>query len=148
MLKLLRSDYEQGDLLYFTLAQKTASKTKHLNRERIWKNEGEWTGKFKTGTRKKFLAVGEACLAIFWPTPGFKGRTSVSSGFSTEGTFIFASAVSYCGWYPKQTVQFTLSLVLEQNAVFTSILNTIHLKWVDPRGCIIRSTSNTTPSKM
>ena len=65
MLKLLRSDYEQGDLLYFTLAQKTASKTKHLNRERIWKNEGEWTGKFKTGTRKKFLAVGEACLAIY-----------------------------------------------------------------------------------
>ena len=25
--------------------------------------------------RKKFLAVGEACLSIFWPTPGFNRKT-------------------------------------------------------------------------
>ena len=32
-------------------------------------------------------------VTIFWsvPTPGFKGRTFVSPGFSTEGTFICAS---------------------------------------------------------
>ena len=29
------------------------------------KNEGEWTGKVEIRTRKKFLAVGEACVAIF-----------------------------------------------------------------------------------
>ena len=28
-------------------------------------------------TRKKFLAVDEACVATFRPTPGFKGRTFV-----------------------------------------------------------------------
>ena len=33
-------------------------------------NEGEWTGKAKIRARKKFLALGEAYLAIFWPTPG------------------------------------------------------------------------------
>ena len=25
--------------------------------------------------RKKFLAVSVACMAIYWPTPGFKVRT-------------------------------------------------------------------------
>ena len=38
---------------------------------------------------KKFLVAGEACLAIFWPTPGFMGRTFHSYGFSTEGTLSF-----------------------------------------------------------
>ena len=36
---------------------------------------------------KTFLAVREACVATFWPTRGFEGRTFVSSGFSTEGYF-------------------------------------------------------------
>ena len=31
------------------------------------------------------------------PTPGFKGRTSVSSGFRTERTLISASTVPHCG---------------------------------------------------
>jgi len=34
-------------------------------------------------TMETFLAVGEACIAILWPTPGFKGRKFHSSGFST-----------------------------------------------------------------
>ena len=38
-------------------------------------------GKVKTGTMEKFLTVGEVCVATFWPTPGFKCRTFVSSGF-------------------------------------------------------------------
>ena len=43
------------------------------NRERFWKNAGEWTGRVEI--RKKFLAVSVACMAIYWPTPGFTGRT-------------------------------------------------------------------------
>ena len=35
------------------------------------KKYGKWTGKVKIGKRKKFLAVGEACVAVFRPTPGF-----------------------------------------------------------------------------
>jgi len=31
-------------------------------------------GRVKIKTRKKFLAAGKAWMAIFWPTPGFKGR--------------------------------------------------------------------------
>ena len=47
-------------------------------------------------TRKKFLAAVKACMAIFWPNSGFKGRTFVSSGFSTEGLLISTSAVPHC----------------------------------------------------
>ena len=43
-------------------------------------NDGEWAGKVQIRTRKKFLALSEACVSIFCPTPGFKGRTFVSSG--------------------------------------------------------------------
>ena len=54
--------------------------------EECWttKNESEWTWIFEIRTRKKFLAVGEACVAIFWHTPGFKrGNIKfISSGFS------------------------------------------------------------------
>ena len=46
--------------------------------------------------RKTLLAVGEACVAVFRPTPGFKGRTFVTSGFPKEGTLISASAVPHC----------------------------------------------------
>ena len=62
------------------------------------KYEGKWTEKVKTNSRKKFLAVREACRAIFWPIQGFKRRTSVSSGFSTEGTLISVSTVPHCGY--------------------------------------------------
>ena len=37
--------------------------------------------------------MGDSCVAIFWPTPGFKGRTFVSSGFSVEETLISVSTV-------------------------------------------------------
>ena len=60
-------------------------------------NHGEWTGNVEIKTRKKFLAVGEACMAIFQPTPSFKRRTFVSSGFSIDETLIAASAVPYHG---------------------------------------------------
>ena len=47
-------------------------------------------------TRKKFLAGRKACVAIFQPTPGLKGRALISSGLSREGTLISASAVLRC----------------------------------------------------
>ena len=51
----------------------------------------------------KFLAVGEACKAMFRPAPGFKGTAFDSSVVSTEATSISASAVStegvVCGSY-------------------------------------------------
>ena len=43
-----------------------ATAYKGKNWERFWK---------KCKWRKNSLAVGEACMATFWPTPGFKGRT-------------------------------------------------------------------------
>ena len=71
------------------------------SRERIWaRNGSEWTRKVEIRTRKKFLAVGKACVAIFWPAPGFKGRTFVHSGFSTKGALISASVVPHCGIIP------------------------------------------------
>ena len=66
---------------------------------------GDWTRKLEIRTRKKFLAMDEACMATFRPTPGFKGRTSVSSGFWTEETLIFASAGPYCRTHPVKTTE-------------------------------------------
>ena len=38
------------------------------------KNAGEWTGRLEISSRQKPQPVGEAYMAIFLPTPGFKGR--------------------------------------------------------------------------
>ena len=46
-------------------------------------NEVEWIRRWKL-KRKTFLAVDEPCMAIFWPTPSFRGRTFHRSGVSTE----------------------------------------------------------------
>ena len=43
------------------------------NQRGFGKNAGEWTGRVEI--RKKFLAVSIAYMAVYWPTPGFKGRT-------------------------------------------------------------------------
>jgi len=66
-------------------------------KQRIWKrSQSEWTtGKVEIRTRKQFLAVGKARVAIFWPTPRLKGWTSIISTFSAEGTLISASAAAY-----------------------------------------------------
>ena len=37
------------------------------------KNAGEWTGRLKI-SKEKSLAVSVACMAIYCPTPGFKGK--------------------------------------------------------------------------
>ena len=65
------------------------------------KNESEWTGKAEIKTRKKFMALDETHEAIFSLTPDFNGRTSVSSEFSTEGAFIFASAILNAGQHGR-----------------------------------------------
>ena len=66
-------------------------------RERFWKNAGKWTGSIELA-RKKTLAVSVACVALYWPTPGFKGVGEPSSSvFSTDGTLISASAAPHCG---------------------------------------------------
>ena len=41
-------------------------------KERKWRSR-----KIEIKARKKFLAVHEACVARFWPNPGFKGRAFV-----------------------------------------------------------------------
>ena len=43
-------------------------------RERFWKNEGEWTEGQELEIDQS-LAVSVACMAIYRPTPGSKGRT-------------------------------------------------------------------------
>lgn len=40
--------------------------------------------------------MSKACTAVFAPTPNFKGRNLVSSGFSPEGTLIFEFAEAHC----------------------------------------------------
>ena len=42
------------------------AKPNAVKKERVWKNAGEWAGKRKIGTRKKFLAVVEECVCTWW----------------------------------------------------------------------------------
>ena len=63
---------------YYTLrAYKEAGVSHSQHRKKsaevLEKNAGEWTGRVER--RKKSLAVSVACMAIYWPTPGLKGRT-------------------------------------------------------------------------
>ena len=51
----------------------TANAGEKKSGEVLEKNAGEWNGRVEI--KKKFLAVSVACMAIYWPTPGFKGRT-------------------------------------------------------------------------
>ena len=48
---------------YFILRANTGVGGK--SRERLWKDEGEWTWKVEVRTRNKYLAAGEACVVIF-----------------------------------------------------------------------------------
>ena len=50
----------------------TTAKTEKLGTG-FAKNAGEWTRRVEIG--KKFLAVSVACMAIYWPSPGFEGKT-------------------------------------------------------------------------
>ena len=76
------------------LTWETKSNAAKKNWETIWREKKcKWTKKAEITTRKKFLAVGEAHVAIFWPPAGFKGRTFVRLGFSKEGILIL------CLWY-------------------------------------------------
>ena len=67
-------------------------------------NEGEWTRQAEIRTRKNFLAVGKACVAVFWSTPGttWKRRSCSDarlSSFRSE-SFIF-SLVAAAFWIPN-----------------------------------------------
>ena len=59
-------------------------------------NSTEAERSLRSETRKaEFLAKGEICNAVFWPTLGFlRERTFHSSGFSAEGTSVTVSAVT------------------------------------------------------
>ena len=43
-------------------------------RDRVWK-KWSWMGREGRIYKEEILAVDEAYIAVFWPTPGFKGRT-------------------------------------------------------------------------
>ena len=60
---------EQGDLFYSAGLHGMGNCINLPNlmqlksRERIWKNEGDWSGKEEMSTRKNLLAVRETCWA-------------------------------------------------------------------------------------
>ena len=67
---------EQGDLFYSAGPHRNwcqPQPTQQEHRRGFGKNAGEWTRRVEIS--KKSLAVGVACMAIYGPAPGFKGRT-------------------------------------------------------------------------
>ena len=69
---------EQG-VLFYSAGPHTNRCQREPTQEKLGRcfgnNAGEWTWRVKISSRMKSMAVGEACLAIFWATPGFKGST-------------------------------------------------------------------------
>ena len=80
-----------------TKTESVCNKRKEKKRRKKERKKGEWTEKVKIKTKTKFLAVAEAYMAISWPTLTLNWRTFVSSGFSTDGTLISASAAPTAG---------------------------------------------------
>ena len=70
--------------------------------------------------RKKSQAVGVACMAIYGPAPGFKGRT-FKLWTSTDGSLISASTVPYCG-YETQAKPFLLRSKPVNTSSFKSLI--------------------------
>ena len=66
-------------------------------------NAGEWTGRVELA-KEETLAVSVACVAVYWPTRGFKGRTFqlcvlIRWDFNfcvRSGTLISVSAAPHC----------------------------------------------------
>ena len=85
------------------LASLRAKQVKRNVEHKKLNRSGRWT------ERKKHLAVGKACMAIFWPTPDFTGTSFDSFWFWTE-TLTFACAVTSCTvlmetWYRNPGLQ-------------------------------------------
>ena len=64
---------------YFILRAYTGTGASHSQHKKksgevLEKKAGEWTGRVEI-SREEILAVSVACMAIYWPTLGFKGRT-------------------------------------------------------------------------
>ena len=70
-------DNEQNawPILFCKLTQKPALATAITGEKKLGrgleKNEIEWTRKVEISSRMKSLAVRQACMAVFRPTPGF-----------------------------------------------------------------------------
>ena len=63
------------------------------------KNEGEWTGSVEI-SKEEIPGSKHSIMAIYWPTPGFKGRTFK---LCSHQTLISASAAPHCGEPVQQT---------------------------------------------
>ena len=72
---------QQGDLFYSAglhrnrCTQEAVLATANTGKKsgEVLKNAGKWAGRVEM--RKKSLVVSVACMTIYWPTPGYKGRT-------------------------------------------------------------------------
>ena len=64
---------------------------KRCAQRRRRRRRGDWTWKAEIRTVKKVLSVGEACMAIFWPTPD----PFTAMGSQQKGTIISESAVPH-----------------------------------------------------
>ena len=61
------------------------------------KTTGEWTGRVEISSRKKSLAVSEACIHIHSDLLQALKAEPLRSGFSTDGSLIYALTVQHCG---------------------------------------------------
>ena len=74
--------------------------TRETAKTNAFKKHREDMKQMKVIGPEEILAVGEACVAIFWHTPGVKGRICVGSGSWTKGTLNSMSTMLHCGlWW-------------------------------------------------
>ena len=66
------SNKEQGDLFCSAGRQREPHPTQKKTGRGLGKSAGEWTGRVEISWEE--MAAGVACMAIYGPAPGFKGR--------------------------------------------------------------------------
>ena len=68
---------QHGDLFYSVDLHRNQCQPQPTQEKirRFWKNADEWTRRVEI-SKKKSLAASVVSMAIYWPTQGFKGRTS------------------------------------------------------------------------
>ena len=88
------------------------------SRERIWKNEGEWTREVEIRKRKTFLAVTKHTW-LYYDLLHVIKRTFISSGGFTERTLRFL-----CLQYPTTKTQLRQKWKVAQTQTVTADLQT------------------------
>ena len=123
-----------------------ATANKGKTQVRFWgekkKEKVYWQGRYKLA-REKFVAVGIACMALYWPTPGFQRRTFVvwvpnrwdlhfcicSSPLQEVHKYIVVYRIHVCYWMFKHNLKYSTNWKKEKDCEQIPLNTWVHI-WI------------------